>query len=85
MRVFSFFITFLVSTLAGQIAGSLMFELTLWPLFTADLNGVKFVWQVTAFLYPIERVIIALASTFIGVALHKTLKSGSIGKGILNT
>jgi hypothetical protein len=84
MHVSSFFITFLVSTLAGQIAGSLMFELTLWPLFTADFDGVKFVWQATALLYPIERVVIALASTFIGVALHKTLKLGNIGKGIIN-
>ncbi|MEM3874615.1 MAG: hypothetical protein QXU45_05730 [Candidatus Bathyarchaeia archaeon] len=85
IRVLGFFITFLVSTLAGQIAGSLMFELILWPLFTADVNGVKLIWQTTAFLYPIERVIIALASTSIGVALHKTLKSESIGKDIVNT
>jgi predicted membrane protein len=73
-----FFLTFLVSTLAGQIAGSLTFELTLWPLFTVDVNGVKLVWQTTVFLYPIERVVIALASTFIGVALHKALKSANV-------
>ncbi|MGC8998012.1 MAG: hypothetical protein ACP5JW_01205 [Candidatus Bathyarchaeia archaeon] len=72
ISVFSFFITFLVSTLAGQIAGSLMFELTLWPLFTADVDGVKFVWQATTFLYPIERVVIALASTLVGVVLQKS-------------
>jgi hypothetical protein len=77
-RFLGFFLTFLVSTLAGQIAGSLMFELTLWPLFTADVNGVKLVWQATVFLYPIERVVIALASTFIGVALHKALKSANV-------
>jgi hypothetical protein len=72
------FVTFLVSTLAGQIAGSLMFELTLWPLFTVDVNSVKLVWQATFFLYPIERLVIALASTFIGVALHKALKSANV-------
>jgi hypothetical protein len=76
--LFSFFLTFLISTLAGQIAGSLMFELTFWPLFTVDVNGIKMFWQATVFLYPIERVAIALASTFIGVALCKALKSANI-------
>jgi len=77
-RLFSFFLTFLISTLAGQIAGSLIFELTFWPLFTVDVNGIKMVWQATVFLYPIERVAIALASTFMGVALCKALKLANI-------
>lgn len=84
-HLFGFFLTFLVSTLAGQIAGSLMFELTLWPLLTADVNSVKLVWQTTVFLYPIERLVIALASTFIGVALHKALKSANFKLGVICT
>lgn len=84
MRIFGFFIKFLVSTLAGQIAGSFVFELTFWPLFTADVNAIKAYWQFLTFLYPIERVIIALASTFIGAGLHKALKLGSHGQGIFN-
>lgn len=79
IRILSLFITFLVSTLAGQIAGSLFFELTLWPLFTADLNSVKLNWQVITFLYPVERVVIALGSTFISAALRKALKSANLG------
>ncbi|PMB74265.1 hypothetical protein C0199_00370 [Candidatus Bathyarchaeota archaeon] len=85
MHILGFFTTFLVSTLAGQIAGSFTFELTLWPLFTANVNVIEAYWQLVAFTYPIERVIIALASTFIGMALHKALKSMSIEKGFVNT
>jgi len=83
-RIFGFFTTFLVSTLAGQIAGSFMFELTFWPLFTADVKAMGAYWQILTFLYPIERVAIALASTFIGAALHKTLKLERGGQGIFN-
>ncbi|MEM3703499.1 MAG: hypothetical protein QXX79_03645 [Candidatus Bathyarchaeia archaeon] len=84
MQLLGFFIIFIVSSLAGQIAGSLMYELTLWPLFTVDVNAVKLNWQFITLLYPVERVVIASASTFIGVALHKALKSGSIRPSILN-
>ncbi|MEM3581509.1 MAG: hypothetical protein QXQ64_09700 [Candidatus Bathyarchaeia archaeon] len=82
MRIFGFFTTFLVSTLAGQIAGSLMFELSFWPLFTADINAIGGYWQIVTFLYPIERIIIALVTTFIGAGLHKALKLGNVGQSI---
>jgi len=81
MRILGFFATFLVSTLAGQIAGSFIFELTLWPLFTANVNVIKGYWQLLALIYPVERVIIASASTLVGMTLHKTLKPVSREKG----
>ncbi|MBS7622022.1 hypothetical protein KEJ32_07935, partial [Candidatus Bathyarchaeota archaeon] len=84
MRIFGFFIMFLVSTLAGQIAGSFMFELTFWPLFTVDANVMGAYWQIITFLYPVERVVIAFASTFVGVALYKALRLGSAGQGVVN-
>lgn len=84
MRILSFFTTFLISTLAGQIAGSFVFELTFWPLFKADVNAIATYWQILTFLYPIERVVIASASTFIGAGLHKALKIGSAGQGAFN-
>lgn len=79
IQILSMFFTLLVSTLAGQIAGSLVFELTMWLSFTVDVNGVKLNWQAITFIYPVERVVIALGSTFITVALHKTLKSANFG------
>jgi len=73
-KLFSaFFIVFLTSTLAGQIAGSLVFEIISWPIFIANVDAWKATWQVVTWIYPIERIIIALIATFIGVFLYKIL------------
>jgi len=69
----AFFTVFLTSTLAGQIAGSLVFELISWPIFIANIDAWKATWQVVTWIYPIERIIIALIATFIGVFLYKIL------------
>lgn len=71
----AFLITSLTSTLAGQIAGSFIFELLSWPIFIADINAWKVNWQVITFLYPLERTLIALSAAFVGASLHKVLKS----------
>jgi len=70
----AFFITSLTSTLAGQIAGSLTLELISWPIFIADVNVWKANWQFLTFLYPVERVIIALGAAFIGTSLYRVLR-----------
>jgi len=70
----AFFLTTLTSTLAGQIAGSLTFELLSWPILIADVNLWKANWQIITFLYPLERTVIALGASFIGGSLHKVLK-----------
>ena len=67
---FAFFVTSLTSTLAGQIAGSIAFTLLI-----ADANTLKVTWQAVIFLYPVERIIIALIASLIGASLQKTLKS----------
>ena len=69
----AFFITFLTSTLAGQIGGSLTFELVSWPIFIADVNAWTVTWQIVTWIYPIERIIITLSATFIGVFLYRIL------------
>lgn len=68
---FAFFVTSLVSTLAGQIAGTLTFETINIP----DANFFLVTWMATAFLYPVERIVIAIAAAFVGVALYKILRS----------
>jgi len=68
-----FFITCLVSTLAGQIAGSLVFE-----ILATDPHVVTGSWITLTVLYPIERTIIALVATFIGVSLSKILKTTNL-------
>jgi len=74
----AFFVTSLTSTLAGQIAGSLTFELLAWPIFLADLKVWGTYWQGLTVLYPVERTIIALIASFIGAALYKVLKSANL-------
>lgn len=74
----AFFITSLTSTLAGQIAGSLVFGAQFsWPMFLIDVNVWKLNWQVLTWIYPWERIVIALAAAFIGVTLFKVLKAAN--------
>ena len=67
------FIVSLTSTLAGQIAGSLMFEFTSWPVFITDVNAWTTGWQILTWIYPLERIVIALSTAFIGAFLYKVL------------
>jgi hypothetical protein len=66
--LFAFFITSLTSTLAGQIAGNIVFETLLDPRAT---------WPLLTFVYPFERTIIGLIAAFIGVPLFETLKTAN--------
>lgn len=72
--LYAFFITSLTSTLAGQIAGNLTLEIIL----TQDTNYFTGTWIATTLIYPIERIIIALAATLTGTALFKVLKSANL-------
>ncbi|MEM3673493.1 MAG: hypothetical protein QW468_04640 [Candidatus Bathyarchaeia archaeon] len=74
MLFYTFFITSLTSTLAGQIAGSTIYEL----IISSDLSGALGTWLATVFLYPTERVIIAIVSAVIGSVLFKVLKNANL-------
>jgi len=65
----------LLSTLAGQMTGNLMFELMNYPWIYPQIEYwlVK-QWPVLTFLYPAERLIITLLATTIGVPLVRTLR-----------
>jgi len=71
---YAYFLTALVSTMAGQIAGTLTFEFIQIP----DVSFFLGTWVTTAFVYPIERTIIALGATLVGTALHKALRSSNL-------
>ncbi|MEM3579598.1 MAG: hypothetical protein QXL54_05200, partial [Candidatus Bathyarchaeia archaeon] len=75
--LFSFFIVFLTATLAGQIAGSLIFEFISWPL-TANLDVLKGIWQATTLIYPIERTLIAFGAALLGLPIHRILVSTNL-------
>lgn len=74
MLFYALFITSLTSTLAGQIAGSTIYEL----MISQDVSGALGTWLTTIFLYPTERVIIAIVSAVIGSALFKVLRSANL-------
>jgi hypothetical protein len=78
--VLGFFSTCLVSTLAGQIAGSLTFE-----ILATDPKTVIGSWILLTALYPAERIIIAAAATIVGVSLTKALKSTNLPASIART
>jgi len=71
--LYAFFITSLTSTLAGQIAGSLVFE-----IIAADASFLRTWWAALTFTYPVERVLIAIIVTFIGVPLLKVLRTANL-------
>lgn len=72
--LFAYFATCMASTLAGQIAGSLTFVTMLQP----DVAFWSGTWFATAFTYPVERLIIAIFASTIGLSLHRILKSANL-------
>lgn len=75
-----FFSTCLVSTLAGQIAGSLTFE-----ILATDPRTVIGSWITLTALYPLERIIIAAVATLVGASLARVLKSAHLPPTIAKT
>jgi hypothetical protein len=64
----------LVSALAGQVAGTLMFELMVYP-FNPQIEFWRTTqWQPLAFVYPVERILIAVLATLVGVPLIKAVR-----------
>lgn len=71
--IFGVAVTSFISALFGQIVGSMMFEMMNWPTHISKLDSWRFIWQTLTFVYPIERTIITLMVTFIGVPLIRAL------------
>jgi hypothetical protein len=71
--VYAFFVISLTSTLAGQIAGSLVFA-----ILVSNVNSLKATWEFITFIYPIERTIIAVSAAFIGASLHRVVSLTNI-------
>jgi hypothetical protein len=74
----AFFVTSLTSTLAGQIAGSLVYEAVFWPNVIQSISSWELYWKGLTFLYPFERTIIALLAAVIGASMHRVLKATNL-------
>jgi len=55
--------------------GSLMFEIMYWPINPQIEFWRVIVWQPSAFVYPVERTLIALIATVVGVPLIRALRA----------
>lgn len=69
-------ITSLTSTLTGQMAGSLMFELMYWPIVYPQVEYWRTAqWQFLTLVYPLERSIIMVIATLVGTPLIKAIRA----------
>ena len=68
-------VTSLISALFGQIVGSIMFEFMYWPAVIPESSSWVPLWQALTFLYPVERAVITITVTLVGVPLIKTLRA----------
>jgi hypothetical protein len=84
--LWALFMVCLAATLAGQIAGSLTLAVMLVP----DVTYWTATWETITFIYPMERVLIAVFSALLGASLCRFLKStnllpnGYVGEQKLN-
>jgi len=65
----------LVSALAGQVAGTLMYEVFFYPFDPQIESWRTAQWQFLTFVYPVERIIIAVFATLVGVPLIRAVRS----------
>jgi hypothetical protein len=64
------------ATMFGQIVGSMMFEVMYWPVVYSEVEYWRVsVWQLVTFVYPVERTLITLLATLIGVPLIQALRA----------
>lgn len=64
-----------LATLFGHVVGSIMFEIMYWPTIIENLHSWRSLWQFLTFMYPIERTIITVVATLLGVPLIKALEA----------
>jgi hypothetical protein len=74
----AFFITSLTSTLASQIAGSLVYEMVNWPNLIPNIGAWQATWTTLTVLYPAERTTIAILAALTGAAAYKALKTTNL-------
>lgn len=72
----------LISTLIGQITGTLMFEMMYWPTMIRGIESWRTgQWLPLTFVYPVERSLIMLLATMLGTSLIKAIKANGFEIG----
>jgi len=70
----------LISTLAGQVTGTLMFEISFFPV-NPQIESWRATWLPIAFVYPLERCMLALLATLVSAPLVRALRAYGFGIG----
>lgn len=74
------------ATLFGQVVGCIMFEMMYWPtIYLETAQWRILIWQPLTFVYPIERTLITLLATVIGVPLIEALRAYKFEIGGMRT
>jgi len=71
----------LVSTLAGQVAGTLMFEIFVFPVNPQIEFWRTTQWLPLAFVYPLERGMLTLLATLVSAPLVRAVRTYGLGIG----
>lgn len=80
--VLGFGITSFLATLFGHEVGTLMFEIAYWPVLLSDVGTWLFTWQMTSWVYPVERGLIAVSSAVIGFSVLRALQAYGFKAGV---
>ena len=79
--IVGFFIIGITSTLFQHIIGGIMFQTTLGIYLGAiEADAFPRIWQVIFYVYPIERIAIAILATIVGVPVIKSLKRSGLAQ-----
>ena len=79
--IVGFFIIAITSTLFKHIIGGIMFQTTLGIYLGAiEADAFPRIWQVIFYVYPIERIAIAILATIVGVPVIKSLKRSGLAQ-----
>jgi len=67
----------LLAALAGQAGGTTLFMALYYPTIIGEVGGFTAIWIATAPVYPVERLLLAVAAITIYMAVAKTLSEAS--------
>lgn len=70
------FLIILLSTLAAQLTGSILFEILYYP--TINVEGFKGIWMLTTLIYPVERILLAIGGYILVIGLKKVFEKYDI-------
>jgi|TARA_B100001750_G_C15483382_1_gene586866 hypothetical protein len=80
-----FMLTFIGTMIQHAVGGLLTVNIAWMYLGKIPTQGVEYVWNIVFYLYPIERITLALIATIIGVPILKTIKGNKLGINLKET